>query len=552
MTTRGNGETRPAFMWTLPVCPHQVAVELEVIRTLQQALADGTEPQQGLLFGRKMSGVTCVQAIQPLPALEERVFTEALNQAWWPVAGFYRIREGHAFVLEPGETDLATSLFRQPGSVILLIERRETGPAEGAFAFWRGGTLVSNLPRPFPIDAAALTGDEQPAFTKALAPAASSGGTFLSRASQAGVLGAALLVLLTLQFAWRKKPPASPDPPVRVRSVSPALANASRSRSDLEIVWQVDSLSDATTGLLNIRDGAVQHRVPLDRGRLYEGRLIYSSGDGPVSVEMAALRSDGRIVAVPVSARLLSDPLLPFPHAASQSSPLPPERSEPPVPEVRERVQPATASVHEPARRQRFALAAAPARSALNPPLLPDPPSVQPLAAVASPLAAVPSQPALPLPAAPPVAPVPASVVSVVSPPDRGAPPPAEAKRGSGRLIWTGTLLRRGVVEFDGQSVSVGTLSGTLPGLPISFTVSPAEFSGDGLVVYTADPARNNQVEPPSAHNGWNRLKFVWDPDRVHEITVLESPNASNRFSHLALRADARRCFMLLIDWKTR
>lgn len=139
MGTRGNGETRPAFMWNLPVCPHQVAVELDVIRTLQRALTAAAEPQQGLLFGRKTSGLTCVQAVQPLPALEPRVFTEALNQAWWPVAGFYRIREGRAFVLESGEIDCATNLFREPGSVVLLIERRETGPAEGAFAFWRGG-----------------------------------------------------------------------------------------------------------------------------------------------------------------------------------------------------------------------------------------------------------------------------------------------------------------------------------------------------------------------------------------------------------------------------
>lgn len=359
---------------------------------------------------------------------------------------------------------------------------------------------------------------------------------------------AAALLLVTLQFAWRKTP-GFPGAPAHARSISPAAANASRARADLEITWQVDSLSDATTGLLNIRDGAVQHRVPLDRGRLYEGRLIYSSGNGPVSVEMAALQSDGRIVAVPVSARLLSDPLLPFPHAQSQSSPLPPERGEPPAAEVREPVQPAAASVHEPPRRQKFALAAAPARPAPNVSVLPDPPPVRPLEAAPSLLAAVASQPAFPLPVSPPMAPAPAPAVP---PPGRGAPPPAEVKHVSGRLIWTGTLLRRGVVEVDGQSVSVGTLSGALPGMPISFTVSPAEFREDGLVVYTADPARNNQVELPSAGNGWNRLKFVLDPERVHEITVLESPNASNRFSHLALRADARRCFMLLIDWKTR
>ena len=541
MTIRGSGETRPAFMWTLPVCPHQVAVEFEVIRTLQHAVTAAPEPQQGLLYGRKRSGVTCVQAVQPLPTLDPRTFKASLNQARWPVVGFYRIRDGCAFVFEPGEVDLAKDLFHEAGSIVLLIERREAGPAEGAFAFWRGETFVSNLPHLFPIDAAALAG-EQLVFSEPLPPAGRGEGVFHRPASQIGALAVAALVLLTLQFAWRRTPQPSPHPAV-AGSISPAVANAARPRTDLEITWRLDSLANATTGLLKIRDGAVQHQVPLDGGHLQEGHLIYSSGSGAVSVEMAALRSDGRIVAVPVSARLLSEPLLPVAPVLQQTSAFSPGVRDPELTDMRQPPRPGAASAPERASRRTFELPAVPERSAPHPPQLPDPPAVQLLAAVIP-------QTGLPLPAAPLPAP---PLTPVVQAAERVVPSPAEVvKHVSGRLIWTGTLLSHGVVEFDGQSVSVGSVSGALPGLPINFTISPAEFRQDGLVVYTADPARSNQVELPSARNGWNRIKFIWNPERVHEITILESPNASNRFSHLALRADTRRCSMLLIDWKDR
>jgi hypothetical protein len=131
-------------------------------------------------------------------------------------------------------------------------------------------------------------------------------------------------------------------------------------------------------------------------------------------------------------------------------------------------------------------------------------------------------------------------------------PAPAHAAATTGRLIWTGTLQRRGVVELEGHSATLGTLSAALPGVPVALTISPAEFSGDGLIVYTTDASRNGRTEPPSVRNGWNQVHFVWDPERVRQITVLEPPNPSNHFSRLSLRNDSRRCSMLLIDWAAR
>jgi hypothetical protein len=122
----------------------------------------------------------------------------------------------------------------------------------------------------------------------------------------------------------------------------------------------------------------------------------------------------------------------------------------------------------------------------------------------------------------------------------------------SGRLIWTGTLARAGIVELDGRSASVGSLNGALPGAPVNLSITPAEFGPDGLVVYTTDASRHNRMEPASAGTGWNRVTFVWDPERVRQISVLEAPNPNNGFNRLALRNDARRCSMILIDWTLR
>jgi hypothetical protein len=108
------------------------------------------------------------------------------------------------------------------------------------------------------------------------------------------------------------------------------------------------------------------------------------------------------------------------------------------------------------------------------------------------------------------------------------------------------------VLEFEGRSVSVGALNGSLPGVPVHVTVSPAEFASDGMVVYTTDARLHNHVEPPNAANGWNRITYIWDPERVRQIAILETPNPANRFTHLALRNDARHLSMLVIDWQTQ
>jgi hypothetical protein len=122
----------------------------------------------------------------------------------------------------------------------------------------------------------------------------------------------------------------------------------------------------------------------------------------------------------------------------------------------------------------------------------------------------------------------------------------------SGRLIWTGSMARRGVVEIEGSRPSIGSLIGALPGVPVNVRVSPAEFSSGGLVVHSSDAAANRRRENPAAANGWNATVFEWDPERARALVVIEAPNPSNEFKRLVIRNDARTCPVIVVDWNVR
>jgi hypothetical protein len=539
---RAKARAPQRYTWTLPICPHDVTIDLAVVRALADELSATTGPLQGLLLGARKAGLTRIDAVAPLPVLDAVAFAARIAAEGRPVVGYYRIRQGCAFIFDPTEIALARGLFREPGSVVLLAERRESGGAEGTFAFWRGEAFVSNLPRPFPLDAAALVALPPPD-----PPEWASGEFLLSilrrNAGTIGLFAAAVAGIAILPLIWSiSGPPVERGPRVlplapaapRPAAPPPAISSVSRTPRDIEITWDSRNLSTATSGLLKILDGDLRHHVSLDLDQLRFGSIVYTPGPGPVSAQLKVLLADGGIVEIPVS-----DRLAPLPEPPPRALPAPlavPTRMAAVERPGRSPVPSPTPTAFPGRKAKRFEFASPVGRDHPgSAPTLPDAPAVQ-MASPAVPLLAV-SLPAL----SPPP-----SRVRLGPPVERSAP------AGSGRLIWTGTLERRGVVEFEGRSVSVGSLTGSLPGVPVNFTVLPAEFANGGLVVYTNDARLNLHVEPPSAANGWNRITYIWDPERVRQIAVLETPNPSNRFSHLALRSDARRVSMLVIDWKAQ
>jgi hypothetical protein len=531
-----------AYAWSFPICPHRIRIDLDVIGALQHCVSATTDPQQGLLIGRRRYGVTLIEAYRPLPAFDAQSLAGAMEKTTRPVVGYYRIRDGCAFILEPAEIDLCKLAFAEAGSVFLLVERRAEGPAEGTFAFWRSEAFVSNLPCPFPIDPAILAREPQPADPVREKPPGEPG--FMRRnAGTLGLLAAALLLVWILPALWvGSQSPAERGAVIPVPETVPVNAQG---QTTTDIAWDAQALGDAKNGLLRIIDGRLQHHVPLTPEQLRLGTFRYTGGPGAITVEMKALDADGLVFDVPTSTHAATDRPSPTLHeAAVRKTPAP--RPEPaPVRESRPAPAPVMVATERKAAVKPFLLGSAERRLPANAPVLADAPPAVPIwnAAPVS-TASIPA-------AAPPPAPVKAAAPAAVEHLTPAAPERA-GNKGSGRLIWTGTLQRRGVLELDQRSVSVGSLTGALPGVPVNVTVSPAEFGDGGLTVYTTDSKLDKHVEAPSARNGWNRITYILDPERVRQIAVLESPNASNRFTHLALRSDARRCSMLVIDWAAR
>jgi hypothetical protein len=154
---------------------------------------------------------------------------------------------------------------------------------------------------------------------------------------------------------------------------------------------------------------------------------------------------------------------------------------------------------------------------------------------------------------APPVEPIAKPIAMGSLPIAAPAPkPPGYSGPRSGRIIWTGSMGHRGVVEIEGSHASIGSISGGLPGMPVTLRISPAEFSSRGLTVHSGDPSINNRREAASAANGWNATFFQWEPDRARELVVLEAPDPSNEFKRLVVRNDARTCSVIVVDWTVR
>lgn len=317
---------------------------------------------------------------------------------------------------------------------------------------------------------------------------------------------------------------------------------------EIRIAWNRGSAPAlrASGAVLEIDDGGTVFRRALGGDSLRSSSLTYVQRSGKVRVRLRVLENGGAVVqqevgftGAPAPVEVAATPIVP---RVAQSAPVT-----------------QTAEVKEPAVVKR--MPEPPAASAADrttvieeapPAPVPVPQPVREFHAQLLPhQTAVQSQTLLSAP--PPVnAQMPQFAQPQMPPVSLPKPPPSYAGPRAGRLIWTGLLGRRGVVEIEGGRPSVGELSGALPGVPVSLRVQPAEFGAGGLVVFTGDSSANGRVEAASERNGWNATHFQLDPERAGEIVVLEAPNPSNDFRRVALRSDARRCTVIVIDWSVR
>ena len=525
MRTGGIGESPFLYTWSFPLCPHRVSIGLSVVEGLQQEMASGAEPRQGVLFGQTAPGQTRIDAWTSVPALDRALMAAVQPPAQQEVLGYYTIRDGSAFMLSPVEVSIANEVFTKQGSVMLLVERRKKGPAEATFFFWRAGVFVHNLPLPFPFHAGILSGEapNNPAAPPPFAVAPPQESSAPKRGLQLGIYAVAAIAGAGLLMAYLRDGHTMARRPSVVETARSQEAGQwirTQPRQDLELSWnpRAQAVTTATAGVLRIDDGGVTRQMSLDVGELLMGTVLYAPTSERIRVELVALQRDGQMVQTSVSAHAVTDSVASAP--PPDPGPLPLPKKDDAASKKEEITQPVQPVQKAPIKRFQWTVAD---RTAPVP---------------------TPSAPVMPdlLPhAAPPPPKAPAA-----------APAPVKPVIRSGRIIWTGTLQRRGIVELDGHSVSVGALTGSLPGAPVNLAITPAEFVDNGLVVYTTDPARNNRVEPPSAGNGWNQIRFVWDPERAKQISILEAPNESNGYNRVTLRSDARHCSMIFIDWSLR
>lgn len=135
-----------------------------------------------------------------------------------------------------------------------------------------------------------------------------------------------------------------------------------------------------------------------------------------------------------------------------------------------------------------------------------------------------------------------------------GAPPiagvPAYAGPPSGRIIWTGSLDQNQVLTLDAGRPSAGRVSGTLPGVPVRVIVYPAEFTADGLTVFSRDAAHSGgRAEAPAPVNQFTRTTFVFDPARAQAVDLVEAPALRNGWSRLSIRANSSAVSVIFIEW---
>jgi hypothetical protein len=359
----------------------------------------------------------------------------------------------------------------------------------------------------------------------------------------AGFGGAAAMVVAIIAL-WPASRPAIAD--ARVGLQVQAVGDR-----QIRIEWDrtTPAVRDARTATIEIVDGRAKYTLSLTTAQLRNGSLTYGHQSDTVDVRMKLATGAAESVKMvtsyapsPVAPPVPAADQKPSPLAARQTAPPPPTTPPPqttppqqpvamaanlPKPDLPQADREAPPASSTPARKQ-FALADQPRPESPHV-ALPDPPPLVAAAAGAPPASVTPK-----LPVAGTT--LPSITVHAAQ---------------SGRLIWTGYLERHEVVEFDGSKPNVGSASGSLPTRPMKLAAFPGEFKRNLLIVYTTDAARHERDEAPGPLTGFNKLHFIWDPERVKQISVVEAPTAANQFARLVLRNEARSCRTIVVEWRT-
>jgi len=530
---------------------------LQQVRRLAEAAQDGNREAGietgGVLYGlREADGIAvlscaespCEPAIGPWFLSSDRdraVFSDLLKPPpGLETVGWFRSHHRSGPPMDGDDEEIFHRYFSHGRSIALILMPGTRGPAPAAFYARRpSGEIVPASARLFagnPRSATSLLERERPGPQ----------GNRYRNAKWAAAAVVALVILAALAM-WLR-PSSRLD--LRAYAFAPG---------QVRIEWnqQAPAVLRGASGILEITDGEITTRIPMDADQLHSNSVVYANRSSHLAIHFrvdpreagAASAQDAIQLVARVSPTatpaegppIESAPEQPAPTVASaeRTSEFPEplwrlESKQPAPSEPKEAPPAAPAPKSETAPRKVLVLPNRGSATQMATAPLPPPPTVEP-APVKS-VTAPDLLSSLPLAGATP------------APPPSSRTAPASLPR-TGRLIWTGTLVRRGVVEIDASHASTGTLAGGLPAVPVFVRVMPAEFSQNGLIVYTNDRSKAGATERATKANGWNTMHFRYDPARVLELVVIEAPNRTNDFGRLVLRNEGRDYSVVVVDW---
>jgi hypothetical protein len=479
------------------------------------------------------------------------------------LVGWFRTHTRSGLDLDAHDRDLFEHYFQDAAGLGLVLNPTHWGPASAAFfvrersgeVYPEGARGFSVEPRREPIppeagwtfEAEPAPGQEEalvlptpPATVGPYAAAPESRGPASAPRLQHARLwavGAAVVVAVLALYAYL--------PSRRLGLNAYAIASG-----QMRIEWNGRSMPilTAASGALEIKDGDSSTEIPLDTDILHSGAVTYDPRTRHVTVRLRIFSktpgaSPAQEAVEFVRAEPSQQPTLPSPRDLEPVGAPPPSREVlPPIPapavsEEASRLAPREPTVERAEPPRRLSMETQPAKPAPPPRALPIPPAMEPAGQQAAILPGALAAPSL----------------HVIPPPSpAAAAAPVYSGPRSGRLIWTGVLNKAGVIEIDGGHANHGTMSGELPATATSVRVWPAEFTRDGLTVYTADRSVAAHSEAPGKSNGWNAVYFKFDPERARELSIIEAPNRTNAFSRLVVRDDGRSWAVVVVDWNVQ
>ena len=313
-----------AYLWSFPGAPVRVWIELAVVEAISAKLASDAGVAAGVLLGDAEGPTIRIRSFQSVAAATAASFAPVLARhtggKFRPV-GYYTAAARDGVRLDAGEIEVTEQLFRDPGSVVLVIQTGQEIP-NASFFFWDNGQFLGDFGfLEFPFDAAELAlrtsekrlavaplKDRPKPVSAPVAPAVP------VRKSRIRTVLAGSLALITLAgigaggfWAVRQgylpamgahAPPLAPEKgKTNPKELAPDMSfglNAERSGAGVKITWMrnAPAVQAAMSGTVSIRDGQTERTLQLSPEHLRTGSVVLQPRSERVEIKLALLMND--------------------------------------------------------------------------------------------------------------------------------------------------------------------------------------------------------------------------------------------------------------------